>query len=364
MDLSPEIVIGATVVAAAAATLTVLLLRRRRRPRVAGSPPPVGAAAAAAAATARPTPLGRLRESLGQTREGLVARLRGAWGAGRDVGARLEAIEEVLIGADVGVKATQALLAKLRLRPEAMADADSMREALRDEMRLILADDAETEPVSKPCVILVVGVNGVGKTTTIGKLAHRYRQLGKKVLVVAADTFRAAAAEQLVLWADRVGVDCVRHQSGADPSAVAFDGMNAALARGVDLVIVDTAGRLHVKAHLIDELKKIARVIGRQVEGAPQEVWLVIDATTGQNAINQARVFQEALSLTGLVLTKLDGTAKGGAVVAIRAELDVPIRYIGLGETPTDLVPFDATAFVDAILAPRAPEHPRPDLVP
>ncbi len=348
--------IGAAVIVAAA-TLTVLLIRRRRRAAVAGT-----AASRVAPETAEAPPmapsgsLGRLRESLGQTREGLLARLRNAWGGGKDAYARLEAIEEVLLGADIGVKATQALLAKLRLRPDALADADSVRAALRDEMRLILTDEAEVELRLEPCVILVVGVNGVGKTTTIGKLAYRYRQLGKKVLVVAADTFRAAAAEQLALWAERVGVDCVRHQSGADPSAVAFDGMNAAVARGVDVVIVDTAGRLHVKAHLIEELKKIARVIGRQVAGAPHEVWLVIDATTGQNAINQARVFQEALSLTGLILTKLDGTAKGGAVLAIRAELGVPIRYIGLGETPADLIPFDAGAFVDALLSPRAPD--------
>jgi fused signal recognition particle receptor len=167
---------------------------------------------------------------------------------------------------------------------------------------------------------------------------------------VAADTFRAAASEQLERWANRVGVDCIRHQSGADPSAVAFDGVKAAVARGVDLVIVDTAGRLHVKANLIEELKKVVRVIGRQLDGAPHEVLLVIDATTGQNAINQARVFQEALSLTGIVLTKLDGTAKGGSVFAIRAEIGVPIRYVGFGEGVDDLAPFDPDAFVDALL--------------
>jgi len=308
-------------------------------------------------------PRGRLRDTLGHTREGLLARLRSAWGAGKDAAARLEAIEEVLLGADIGVKATQALLGKLRLRAAELADADAVRGALRDEMRLILGDEAEADRGVRPTVILVVGVNGVGKTTSIGKLAYRYREQGKKVLVVAADTFRAAAAEQLALWAERVGADCVRHQSGADPSAVAFDGMTAAVGRGVDVVLVDTAGRLHVKAHLIEELKKIARVISRQVAGAPHEVWLVIDATTGQNAINQARVFQEALSLTGLILTKLDGTAKGGAVLAIRAELGVPIRYIGLGETPADLVPFDAAAFVDALLTPPAGDRSGDSLV-
>ena len=261
----------------------------------------------------------------------------------------------MLLTADVGVKATQALLTKLRPRVRELTDVDALRRALRDEMAAILANGGQRAPDAKPHVILVAGVNGVGKTTTIGKLAYRYREAGQKVLLVAADTFRAAASEQLERWAERVGADCVHHQSGADPSAVAYDGIKAAVARGVDVVIVDTAGRLHVKAHLIEELKKIVRVIGRELDGAPHEALLVIDATTGQNAINQARVFCEALPLTGIVLTKLDGTAKGGAVLAIRGELGVPIRYVGFGETLPALAPFDAGAFVDALLETSEP---------
>jgi fused signal recognition particle receptor len=195
----------------------------------------------------------------------------------------------------------------------------------------------------------VVGVNGVGKTTTIGKLAHRYQQAGKAVLLVAADTFRAAATEQLSLWAERVGVDIVKHQQGADPSAVTFDGMKAGIARAVDVIIIDTAGRLHVKEHLMQEVQKITRTIGRQLPGAPHEVLLVIDATTGQNALNQARVFHEAVQVTGVVLAKLDGTAKGGIALAIRAEVGLPIRYVGLGEGMNALAPFDPGAFVAAL---------------
>jgi fused signal recognition particle receptor len=331
-------------VAVAAVIALVVLLQLRRRHSRKGS-----------AETARAIPASReqpstLRESLTKTRQGFLARLQGAWGGGRDAEARLADLEEVLLTADVGLKTTQALLAKLRPRANALTDMDALSRALRDEMRAVLDEPPSTPAASKPYVIVVAGVNGVGKTTTIGKLAHRYRQAGKRVLLVAADTFRAAAIEQLALWAKRVDADCVHHQSGSDPAAVAHDGIAAAVARDIDVVIVDTAGRLHVKQHLIEELKKVVRVIGRQLEGAPHEVLLVIDATTGQNAINQARVFQEALPLTGIVLTKLDGTAKGGAVFAVRAELGVPIRYVGLGERSADLVPFDADAFVDALL--------------
>jgi len=291
-----------------------------------------------------------LRVSLASTRRGLLERLQGAWAGGRDVDARLAALEEVLLTADVGVKATRELLATLRPRARELADAAALRAALRDDMVAILTHERRESAGAPPHVVLVAGVNGVGKTTTIGKLARYYARSGKTVLLVAADTFRAAAAEQLVRWAERVGVACVRHQAGADPSAVAFDGLTAGVARGVDVVIIDTAGRLHVKTHLIEELKKIVRVVGRQVEGAPHEALLVIDATTGQNAIAQARVFSEALRLTGVVLTKLDGTAKGGAVLAIRSELGIPIEYIGFGEGVDDLAPFDAVGFVDALL--------------
>ncbi len=291
-----------------------------------------------------------LRVSLASTRRGLLARLQGAWASGRDVDGRLAALEEVLLTADVGVKTTQQLLAALRPRARELVDATALRAALREDMVAVLACERRVSRTGRPHVVLVAGVNGVGKTTTIGKLARFHARSGKTVLLVAADTFRAAAAEQLGRWADRVGVPCVRHQAGAEPSAVAFDGLKAGVARGVDVVIVDTAGRLHVKTHLIEELKKIMRVVGRQVEGAPHEALLVIDATTGQNAIAQARVFSEALPLTGVVLTKLDGTAKGGAVLAIPSELGIPIAYVGFGEGMDDLAPFDAAGFVDALL--------------
>lgn len=299
---------------------------------------------------AAPEPHG-LRDSLTRTRQGLLGRLRLVWSGGKETEARLLELEEALLAADVGPKATHELLAKLRPLAHELADADALRRVLGKHMRAILEDGAGCCPTVTPHVILVAGVNGVGKTTTIGKLAWRYRQAGQKVLLVAADTFRAAAGEQLEHWAQRVGASCVRHQSGADPSAVAFDGMKAAVARGVDAVIIDTAGRLHVKTHLMEELKKVARVITRQLDGAPHEILLVIDATTGQNAITQARVFCEALPVTGMVLTKLDGTAKGGAILAVRAELGVPIRYVGVGEAVGDLLPFDAGAFVEALLA-------------
>jgi fused signal recognition particle receptor len=201
----------------------------------------------------------------------------------------------------------------------------------------------------KPWVILFLGVNGVGKTTTIGKLAAQYRAEGKKVLLVAGDTFRAAAVEQLDIWGQRVGVDVVKHQAGADPSAVVFDGLQAAKSRGIDVLLIDTAGRLHTKIHLIEELKKIRRVIAREQPDAPHETLLVLDATTGQNGLQQARVFKEATDISGIVLTKLDGTAKGGVIVGIQEELGVPVKYIGVGEDVEDLQPFDAVRFVQAL---------------
>jgi fused signal recognition particle receptor len=226
-----------------------------------------------------------------------------------------------------------------------------VRAAVRSAVRDLLAAPPDDAAPPKPEVIVVVGVNGVGKTTTIGKLAHHFRQQGKQVLLVAADTFRAAAIEQLGQWATRIGADLVKHQHGADPSAVTFDGVQAAVARGVDVVIIDTAGRLHVKEHLMEEVKKIARTTGKLLPGAPHQVLLVIDATSGQNALVQARIFNEALGITGVVLTKLDGTAKGGVALAIRSELGLPIRYVGLGEQADDLAPFDAEAFAAALFS-------------
>jgi fused signal recognition particle receptor len=349
MPWTPEILIAAGSVATIIVVALALFVIRSHR----AAPSRVAVPAAEPAA---PT----LRESLTKTREGFLARLQGAWGSDKDSDARIAELEEILLTADVGLKVTQALLTKLRPRVRELADVAALRRALRDEMAAILVNGGQRAPDAKPRVILVAGVNGVGKTTTIGKLAYRYREAGQKVLLVAADTFRAAATEQLQRWAERVGVGCVHHQIGADPSAVAYDGLKAAVARGVDVVIVDTAGRLHVKAHLIEELKKIVRVIGREIDGAPHDALLVIDATTGQNAINQARVFCEALPLTGIVLTKLDGTAKGGAVLAIRSELGIPIRYIGFGEGLGALAAFDAGAFVDALLAAEHEDHGAP----
>jgi fused signal recognition particle receptor len=339
------VVLGAVAVVACLVTVGYFWLRRRGANRAVG--------AGAAPVPAEPPRPPALQDSLTRTRQGLLARLRDAWGADKDTESRLLELEEALLAADVGPKATRQLLAKLRPLARQLTDVDALRGALRTEMRSILENGALSNGVASPYVILVAGVNGVGKTTTIGKLAYRYRQRGRKVLLVAADTFRAAAGEQLEHWAERVGAVCIRHQSGSDPSAVAFDGLKAAVARGINVVIVDTAGRLHVKTHLMEELKKVVRVIGRQIEGAPHEILLVIDATTGQNALSQARVFCQALAVTGIVLTKLDGTAKGGAVFAVRSELGVPIRYVGLGERPEDLTPFNPATFVDALLAGR-----------
>jgi fused signal recognition particle receptor len=223
---------------------------------------------------------------------------------------------------------------------------------LRDELRTILGSSGVVAPTTRPWIVLVTGVNGVGKTTTIGKLAFLHRAQGRKVLLVAADTFRAAAIDQLAVWAERVGADIVRHEQGADPSAVVFDGLRAARAREADLVLVDTAGRLHTRAPLMEELRKVRRTVERECPGAPHEVLLVLDATTGQNALNQARAFVDAAGVTGVVVTKLDGTAKGGVVAAIGRELGIPVRYVGVGEAADDLQPFDAEEFVTGLLGP------------
>jgi fused signal recognition particle receptor len=288
---------------------------------------------------------------LAKTRGNLARRLLDAWTGAGDRDAWLMRVEEILLSSDVGVKASQALLEQWRRAVRDVQSAAELRAVVMRSVRDVLSAPAEPAIDAKPEVIVVVGVNGVGKTTTIGKLAHRYRQAGRRVLLVAADTFRAAAIEQLGVWAERVGADFVKHQHGADPSAVTYDGVQAAIARGADVVIVDTAGRLHVKANLMEEVRKIARTTARLVPGAPHQTLLVIDATTGQNALTQARVFHEALGVTAVVLAKLDGTAKGGVALAIRSELGLPIRYVGLGEAAEDLAPFDAEAFTAALFA-------------
>jgi len=261
----------------------------------------------------------------------------------------LEELEELLITSDIGVPTTMALME--RIADAKVANVGEVQKILKEEILSIL-DTPPPVPQTKqstPHVILVVGVNGVGKTTTIGKIAASLTASGKKVLIAAADTFRAAAVEQLTIWAQRADAEFVKHKENADPAAVAFDAVAAAKARGCDIVLIDTAGRLHTKVNLMAELKKIKRTVAKQIQGAPHEILLVLDATTGQNALSQAKLFNEALAVTGLALTKLDGTAKGGIVIAICDSLNIPLQYIGIGEQVEDLRPFDAEQFIDAL---------------
>ena len=266
----------------------------------------------------------------------------------------IDGLEEGLLGADVGAELTTSLIDRIeqRVRSENITTMDRLTEALREETRaLIPRREAQTIDVSraKPFVILVVGVNGTGKTTSIAKLATRWKNEGKSVILGAADTFRAAAIEQLQTWADRVGVPMIKHKAGSDPGAVAHDTVTAAKARATDVVLIDTAGRLHNKAHLMQELSKVRRVIEKELPGAPHETLLVIDGTTGQNGVNQAAAFLEAAKITGLVVTKLDGTAKGGVILSIMRQFDIPVKFIGVGEGADDLIPFDPAAYVDTL---------------
>ncbi|KAB2855463.1 MAG: signal recognition particle-docking protein FtsY, partial [Bauldia sp.] len=270
--------------------------------------------------------------------------------------ADIEAIERTLLEADFGVSATTDLvdLLEVEVRKGRLKSEDELKRAIVDRVADMLKASTDpatlARPASGPTVLLVMGVNGTGKTTTVAKLAARYRRQGDSVLLVAADTYRAGAIDQLKTWADRIGVPCVSGASGGDPAAVAFDGLEAATARGASLVIIDTAGRLHTQEGLMDELRKVGRVIGRKIPGAPHEAFLVLDGTVGQNAIQQARLFTQAIAPTGLVITKLDGTARGGAVVALRRELAVPVRFIGLGEGLEDLAPFDPRRFAEELV--------------
>jgi fused signal recognition particle receptor len=295
----------------------------------------------------------RFRIGLARSRGGFMHRLDQLFRDGEIDDAFFETLEEALITGDVGVGAALQLVEQLRR--EAGRLRTRRREAARELLvvkitALLENPPAETLPAAKPLVILLVGVNGSGKTTTAAKLAYRYRRDGRRVMLVAGDTFRAAAIDQLQVWADRAGVELIRQQPGSDPSAVFFDALNAARARSADVIIGDTAGRLHTKTNLMEELKKINRVIGRALPGAPHQVLLVIDATTGHNGINQASRFNEAVPITGLILTKLDGTARGGIVVGVQDILKIPVCYVGIGEKIDDLEPFDAAAFARALL--------------
>lgn len=288
----------------------------------------------------------RLRAGLAKTREAFAARLDDAFGLSSDP-EFYTALEEALIAGDVGLTTTEQILAMLRARR--VRDPALRRAAFREVIGDILGHPAPLVLDPPPAAILMLGVNGVGKTTTIGKLAHRLQGEGRAVLLVAGDTFRAAAIDQLQIWGRRVGCDVIHHAAGADPAAVVFDAIAATKARGIDVAIIDTAGRLHTKVNLMEELKKINRVIGREMAGAPVERLLVLDASTGQNAIAQAKLFHAAVEITGLVLAKLDGTARGGVVLAIAHELQIPVKLIGTGEGLDDLQPFDPRAFAEAL---------------
>jgi fused signal recognition particle receptor len=294
----------------------------------------------------------RLKSGLSKTREILTTDINDLFTGKRKIDDELlEELEELLITSDIGVQTTMDLIQSISIKSSEITGPDQLKDLLREKILELL--DATMRPpqeiVDKPHVIMVIGVNGVGKTTTIGKLAARFSSSGKKVIIAAADTFRAAAIEQLMIWADRAGVDIIRHQEMSDPAAVAYDGIQAAVARDADIVLVDTAGRLHTRKNLMEELKKIKRTISKKLPGAPHEILLILDATTGQNALSQAELFNDALDVTGIALTKLDGTAKGGIVVSICNALEIPLNYIGVGEKIEDLQEFDPTEFVNAL---------------
>lgn len=295
----------------------------------------------------------KLKQGLAKTRKGLVEKVESIFSGRKIDFETLEELEEALLTADIGVKATTEIIdfLKEKTKKGEIKDISKIKEYLKLEMSGMLGDSQPLIIDKKPFVILAVGVNGVGKTTTIGKLAARFINDGKSVILAAADTFRAAAIEQLEIWAKRTGAQIVKHQSGSDPAAVAFDAIEAAKARNIDVVVVDTAGRLHTKSSLMEELKKVRRVIEKGIPSAPHEVLLVVDATTGQNALRQAEMFNNAIGVTGIALTKLDGTAKGGIIFAIKRELGIPIRYIGIGEGIEDLRDFEPKDFVKALFS-------------
>ena len=321
---------------------------------------PGGPAAVTTATEEVIAPRRRFRERLGRSRAAIAQGMAGLLTRGTQDEEAWEELEEALLSADVGVATTSELIERLRARARgARATGEDLRELLRKELLAEVGTADRTLAVDlldedqRPGIVLIVGVNGTGKTTTVGKLALALAEEGKQVVLAAADTFRAAATEQLVIWGDRVGAPVIRHQAGADPAAVAFDGLASAKARKADVLLVDTAGRLHTKTNLMEELRKLRRVLERE-GGDIREVLLVLDATTGQNGLAQARQFTDAVGVTGLVLTKLDGTAKGGIVIAVQRELGIPVKLVGLGEGAHDLAPFDPDAFVDALLTEDA----------
>ena len=352
-------------VALAIVMLGVLLvwrLSQRRReiapPEEAGKvPTPLAATAESAAAVKVAQPVGEqpraLKEGLAKTRGGFIARLAGLIGGKKIDAEILGQLEEVLLTADIGVKTSQKLFeaVRARLSRDQLSDESAVWNAIDEESRKLLAVDAPPIDLgrAKPFVVLTIGVNGAGKTTTIGKLASRWSAEGKKVLLAAGDTFRAAATEQLEIWGERVGAPVVRGKENSDPSSVIFDAIKRAKAEGFDIVIADTAGRLHTKTDLMEELQKVRRVIQKAEPTAPHETLLVLDSTNGQNAIAQAQMFKQAMDITGIVLTKLDGTAKGGVILGIADELGIPVRFVGIGEKVSDLRPFDASEFVAAL---------------
>ena len=301
---------------------------------------------------------------LKKTRESMAGAIDNMLHSYKDIDESLyEDLEEILVMGDVGINTAQDIVEKLRQRvkDKNIGTPDRVKQQIKEIVEEMLTGDEEMDLITVPSVILVIGVNGVGKTTTIGKMAAMYRAQGKKVLLGAADTFRAAAIDQLQIWADRAGVDIVKHKEGADPAAVVFDTIQAGKARNVDIIICDTAGRLHNKKNLMDELEKIYRVIDRELPYSDRESLLVLDATTGQNAVNQAREFKNVAEITGIVLTKLDGTARGGVVLSIKNDLRVPVKFVGVGEQMDDLQPFDPKAFAEGLFESEPPAEDEED---
>jgi len=298
-----------------------------------------------------------LKERLGKTRDKISSSLSTVLSLGRKIDDELlDELEETLISDDIGVETTERLITELReaYRARKISKSEEVIPFLKEQIKGYWPpeDRQPRTAASGPTVILIAGVNGTGKTTSIAKLGYIFHRNGKKVILAACDTFRAAAVEQLTIWADRIGVQIVKHQSGSDPAAVAYDACEAATARGVDILILDTAGRLHTKKDLMLQLTKIRDVVAKKIPGAPHEVLLVLDATTGQNAISQAQLFTEAINVTGIFLAKLDGTARGGIVIAIKEKLDIPVKFVGLGEKPEDIAEFDPANFVEALFEP------------